>query len=50
MRLSVIIPIYNTQNTLKRCINSVLAQSLSLYEIILVNDGSTDCSQEICEQ
>ena len=50
MRLSVIIPIYNTQDTLKRCINSVLAQSLSLYEIILVNDGSTDCSQEICEQ
>ena len=48
--VSVIIPVYNTQNYLARCIESVLCQTYANMEIILVNDGSTDCSLELCEK
>ncbi len=47
--LSVIIPVYNSRYTLKRCVKSVLAQNLSGMEIILVNDGSSDGSSELCD-
>ena len=46
--ISVIIPIFNTETYLHECINSVLKQSYMNLEIILVNDGSTDCSRDIC--
>jgi glycosyltransferase involved in cell wall biosynthesis len=46
--LSVIVPVYNTEKYLIRCIDSLLNQSLKEIEIILVNDGSTDNSREIC--
>ena len=46
--ISVIIPVYNAEPYLNRCIDSVLASAYSDFEIILVNDGSTDCSPEIC--
>lgn len=46
--ISVIIPIYNVMNYLSYCIDSVIAQDYSNIEIILVNDGSTDKSLEIC--
>ena len=49
MKYSVIIPVYNSEKTLKRCVNSLLAQNYSDVEIILVNDGSKDGSQTICE-
>lgn len=49
MKLSIIIPVYNTEQTLGRCINSVLQSSLNNFEIILTNDGSTDNSANICE-
>ena len=49
MKLSIIIPVYNTEQTLGRCINSVLQSSLNNLEIILINDGSTDNSANICE-
>ena len=49
-RLSVIIPIYNSQNTLKKCVDSVLAQSFTDMEIILVDDGSEDDSLKICRE
>lgn len=49
MLISVIIPIYNVEKYLHRCLDSVLAQTYYLLEIILVNDGSTDKSHEICE-
>lgn len=49
MVFSVIVPIYNVEKYLSQCINSVLEQTFIDYEIILVNDGSTDKSGEICE-
>ncbi|MBD5356433.1 MAG: glycosyltransferase [Bacteroides sp.] len=48
--ISVIIPVYNAEKYLKRCVNSVLAQTYPNIEIILINDGSTDNSQTICEE
>lgn len=48
--ISVIIPIYNVENYLDECLNSVITQSYYNLEIILVNDGSTDNSLEICEK
>ena len=50
MFISVIIPVYNVEQYLHDCLDSVVAQSYSDYEIICVNDGSTDGSHEIlCE-
>lgn len=46
---SVVIPVYNTQKYLMRCVNSVLRQCYPLFEIILVDDGSTDGSGTICD-
>lgn len=48
--ISVIVPIYNVENYLVRCIESILSQSYEKLEIILVNDGSTDNSAEICKK
>lgn len=48
MTISVIIPVYNTAKYLKQCIESVLNQTYKDFEIILVNDASTDNSLEIC--
>ncbi len=48
--VSIIIPIYNTKDYLERCIRSVVQQSYSDIEIILVNDGSTDNCLIICEK
>ena len=50
MKLSVIVPIYNTERYLSRCIESLLCIDVSDYEIILVDDGSTDSSGEICDE
>lgn len=46
--ISVIIPVYNVEQYLDRCIKSILKQSYSKLEIILINDGSTDNSKDIC--
>ncbi len=50
LKISVIIPIYNTESYLHKCINSVIIQGYKNLEIILVNDGSTDNSPVICEE
>ncbi len=49
MKYSIIIPVYNAGKTLNRCVKSILNQSFSDYEIILVNDGSKDNSLKICD-
>lgn len=49
-KLSVVIPIYNAEKTLYRCIDSILNQTFSELEVILVDDGSTDSSLGICEE
>lgn len=48
--ISVIIPVYNVENFLDKCIKSVLDQSYKNLEIILVDDGSTDKSGKICDE
>ena len=50
LKLSVVIPVYNVEKYLPKCIDSVINQTLSDIEIILVNDGSKDSSGEICEK
>lgn len=48
--VSIIIPVYNAESFLRRCVESVLAQDFKDYEVLLINDGSTDGSAEICEE
>ena len=48
-KLSVIVPIYNAADTLCRCIDSIVNQDYPALEIVLIDDGSTDSSLEICE-
>lgn len=47
--ISVIVPIYNVENYLKRCVDSIIYQSYKNLQIILVDDGSTDLSKLICD-
>ena len=48
--ISIIIPVYNAENYLRRCIDSVLSQSFTDFELILVDDGSKDKSPQICDE
>ena len=48
--ISVIVPVYNVEDYLAACINSIIAQSYSNLEIILIDDGSTDSSGKICDK
>ena len=48
-RISVIVPVYNTEKYLDRCIKSLLNQSIADVDIVLVDDGSTDSSPAICD-
>ena len=48
--ISVIVPIYNTEKYLHRCIDSILGQTFTDFELLLINDGSTDSSGSICEE
>ena len=49
LKYSVIVPVYNAEKTLRRCIESLVNQPFDRYELILVNDGSTDGSGPICQ-
>ena len=48
--ISVIVPVYNVQDYLARCLDSILNQTYQNLEIILVNDGSKDNSGAICDE
>ena len=48
--ISIIVPVYNVESYLKECLESIRQQTFTDFEVILVNDGSTDSSKEICER
>ena len=50
LKLSIIVPVYNVAPYLRKCVDSLLAQNYDDYEIILVDDGSTDDSPQICDE
>ena len=47
--ISIIVPVYNVEKYLNNCIDSILSQTYTDFELILVNDGSNDNSGEICD-
>lgn len=50
IKVSIIIPVYNCRAYLNRCLDSILAQTFTNYDVILVNDGSNDGSDELCDK
>ena len=48
-KISVIVPVYNVETYLERCVESILHQTYTNFELILINDGSTDSSGKICD-
>lgn len=48
--ISVVIPIYNAEDYLDKCLTSLLSQSIDDLEVILINDGSTDSSEKIMDK
>lgn len=50
MKYSIIIPVYNAEATLRRCLDSLVKQQFSDYELLLINDGSMDGSDAICRE
>ena len=47
--VSIIVPVYNSEKYLRKCVDSILAQTFTDFELFLVNDGSTDDSPGICD-
>lgn len=50
MKFSILVPVYNVEKYIEQCVDSLLSQSYQDFEIILVDDGSTDSSGEICDR
>ena len=49
MKISVIVPVYNVSKYIQKCVESILNQSYTNFELILIDDGSTDDSFDICQ-
>ena len=49
-KISVIVPVYNAEKYLHRCIDSILSQTFTDFELLLINDGSKDSSGAICDE
>ena len=49
-KVSVIVPVYNIEKLLQRCIDSILAQTFTDFELLIIDDGSKDKSGEICDE
>ena len=50
VKVSIVVPVYNVEKYLRKCLNSLVGQTLKEIEIIVVNDGSTDGSQKIIDE
>ena len=48
--VSIIVPVYQVENYLHKCVDSILAQTFTDFELILVDDGSKDRSGQICDE
>lgn len=48
-KISVIVPVYNVENYIEKCIESILSQTYTDFELLLINDGSSDKSGSICD-
>ena len=48
--ISIIVPVYNAEKYLHRCVDSILAQTFTDFELLLINDGSKDNSGKICDE
>lgn len=48
--ISIIVPVYNAEKTLSRCVNSILNQTFQIWELLLIDDGSIDKSGKICDK
>ena len=49
-KISIIVPVYNVEAYLERCVESILKQTYTNFELLLINDGSTDKSGALCDQ
>jgi len=49
-KLSIIVPVYNAEKNLDRCVNSIMHQTFKDFELFLVNDGSMDASGKMCDE
>ena len=50
LKVSVVVPVYNLEDYIEKCIQSILDQTYKNYELILVDDGSTDHSYDMCQK
>ena len=50
MKLSIIVPVYRSEATLDRCLQSLMRQDITDYEVILVDDGSPDGCPQLCDE
>ena len=50
MLFSIIVPMYNAAKSIRLCLDSILRQNIDDYEVVIINDGSTDDSESVCRK